>query len=133
MAVWSDVYALKFTTIGLSGEWSNVLSSQFSTLSNEVDLSVDDLAATARLPGVSIDVIDYLIYSVDGDNIVFPGQDNVVITMLAAGTTEGLVFWGGVEQTVKSWTDTAITVGPIDGTGLTIGQSYDWEVWRPGG
>ena len=116
MTVWSDVYATDFITEGAAAS-----------------LVVDGLAATARLPGVSVDVFDYYIYSVDGDNIVFPGQDNVVISMFAAGNTEGLVFWGGVEQTVKSWTDTAIIVGPIDGTGLTIGQSYDWEVWRPGG
>lgn len=88
--------------------WSDVYGSSFTTVS-----------------------AGFRIVSVDADNAVQHGQDNVLISVVAAGAVHGLVKWGGVQQPVKSWTDTAIIVGPVDTTGLTVGQPYAWDVWRP--
>jgi len=73
----------------------------------------------------------FAIISVDADNLVQHGQDDVVVLVQGAGTVQGKVFWGGIPQPVKAWTDTAITVGPVNASTLTDYQAYAWDVWRP--
>jgi hypothetical protein len=112
--------------------WSDVYTGQFET-ATDINLVVLDLSAGANLAGTTVDEWDYYIVSVDADNAVAPGEDDVAIVMHQAGDIEGLVFWGGNSQPVKSWASDIIVVGPVDGSGLDIGSTYDWEVWRPGG
>ena len=101
MADWSNVVSTSF-----KWSWSNVASGEFSTL------------------------LAFEIISVGGDDTILP-DEIVEVVCRGAGTTEGLVYWGGVEQTVVSWTDTLITVGPVNASGKAPGQQYAWDVLKP--
>ena len=59
---------------------------------------------------------------VDGDNSIFHGQPNVVLTTQEAGVAEGLVEFGGIVQNITSWAGESVTIHPVDADGLLVGE-----------
>jgi len=99
---------------------SNLLIDQFTTL--DVAFSIVD--------------VDGVIEA--NNPTVYDNQASVAIACLNAGAVEGIVEFGGVVQDAADvdWPATpsgasTLTVGNIDATGLTIGQSYDLKVYKP--
>lgn len=62
----------------------------------------------------------FSVDDVNTDEEVVDGE-SVTITCTEAGTLEGTVTVGGVEQTVATWSDTTITITALDATGLALG------------
>lgn len=85
--------------------------------------------------------VAFSIVDVDGNSVdptVYDNQASVAIACINAGAVEGIVEFGGVVQDAADvdWPATpsgasTLTVGNIDATGLTIGQSYDLKVYKP--
>ena len=99
---------------------SNLLASSFTTLT--------DIFSIAHVDGV-----------IEANNpTVYDNQASVAIACINAGAAEGIVEFGGVVQDAVDvdWPATpsgasTLTVGNMDTTGLTIGQSYELKVYKP--
>ena len=82
------------------------------------------------LPDEFILVPTFLIENVDGDDDVYDEQASVVITCADAGSTEGIVEYGGIVQPITTWADETITITAIDAGALGFG-SHDMRVFKP--
>lgn len=85
--------------------------------------------------GVELVASGFSIVSVDGDDAVWPNQEDVVISCIDAGPIEGTVTYGGIEQVVTSWPKTVsgasdITISSVVATGLA-GGTHDFVVTKP--
>jgi len=89
-----------------------------------------DTSAAAYLDSTTL-LVPFSVISVSTDNLVIPDEDDVEVWVSSAGEVMGKVFWGGVEQPIKSWTNDMIIVGPTNAVGKTPGVQYAWDAWKP--
>lgn len=72
----------------------------------------------------------FSITDVDLDDDIYNGQTNVEINCINAGTTEGIVEYGGIVQSGITWTNTKITIAALDSGALVLGD-YEMIVYKP--
>lgn len=101
--------------------------------SSDASVPTTDIAGNTR-SGTTTDVGSAMyvavltITSVDGDNTVY---DNQVVNIVGVGfgTTQGLVYIDGVQQSINSWTDTLINITVEQGA-LSLGANT-LKVFKP--
>ena len=113
---------------------TTILQYRVAVISVEVEdvpgLLPGKLAAPAYLDSTTL-LVPFSVISVSVDDLVIPDEDDVEVWVSSAGDVMGKVFWGGIEQPIKSWTNDMIIVGPTNAVGKTPGVQYAWDVWKP--
>jgi hypothetical protein len=113
---------------------TTILQYRVAVISVEVEdvpgLLPGKLAASAYLDSTTL-LVPFSVISVSVDDLVIPDEDDVEVWVSSAGEVMGKVFWGGIEQPIKSWTNDMIIVGPTNAVGKTPGVQYAWDVWKP--
>ena len=124
----SDICSTSLTNELTVSDFSAVAVLQDAVVS-KVMLPTDTHAA-AYLDSTTL-LVPFSVISVSVDDLVIPDEDDVEVWVSSAGEVMGKVFWGGVEQPIKSWTNDMIIVGPTNAVGKTPGVQYAWDVWKP--